>query len=267
MIDTDQLKRQVNIIDIISQSITLKKTGKDYQACCPFHQEKTPSFTVSEEKQFYHCFGCGAHGDVLRWLQEYGRMEFFDAIKALGGDIENMPIEKIARNESTSKYASIKKPPDHCEDADMVNSTLACCDYKLGVYVSRSGMSYLPLTDIHGEIKNLVYFEQYDYATDEPKFIAGGPSYDCFYQIKVNDKPEYVAVTSLTVGNAIAAKYKLNVAVCFTGAVMKYVCMWNNGGIKFKPAISDGDDDYLCYEMPWLYWDGENLSKRGIFDA
>ena len=105
--EIEKLKRQVNLVDIVSSYVRLKKNGKNYTACCPFHNEKTPSFTVSEDKQFYHCFGCGAHGDVLDWLQDYAQMGFKDAIKSLGGEIEMTPPEKIARNEKMMPRAKV----------------------------------------------------------------------------------------------------------------------------------------------------------------
>lgn len=79
----DELLDRVDIVDLINGRIQLKKTGRDYQACCPFHDEKTPSFTVSREKQFYHCFGCGAHGTAVGFLMEYDNMGFVDAIEEL----------------------------------------------------------------------------------------------------------------------------------------------------------------------------------------
>ena len=79
----DELLDRVDIVDLINGRIQLKKTGRDYQACCPFHDEKTPSFTVSREKQFYHCFGCGAHGTSIGFLMEYENMGFVDAIEEL----------------------------------------------------------------------------------------------------------------------------------------------------------------------------------------
>ncbi|MEJ2528956.1 MAG: DNA primase [Gammaproteobacteria bacterium] len=79
----DELLDRVDIVDLINSRIHLKKTGRDYQACCPFHDEKTPSFTVSREKQFYHCFGCGAHGTSIGFLMEYDNMGFVDAIEEL----------------------------------------------------------------------------------------------------------------------------------------------------------------------------------------
>lgn len=79
----DDLLTKSNIIDVINSRIKLKKAGRDYQACCPFHHEKTPSFTVSEKKQFYHCFGCGAHGNAISFLMDYDKLEFVEAIEEL----------------------------------------------------------------------------------------------------------------------------------------------------------------------------------------
>ncbi len=79
----DQLIDRLDIVDIISQRITLKKAGRDYQALCPFHTENTPSFTVSQDKQFYHCFGCGKHGTAIGFLMEFEGMDFVDSIETL----------------------------------------------------------------------------------------------------------------------------------------------------------------------------------------
>ncbi|MCF6317871.1 MAG: DNA primase [Proteobacteria bacterium] len=79
----DQLLDRVDIVDIISPRVTLKKAGKDYQALCPFHTENTPSFTVSPNKQFYHCFGCGKHGTAIGFMMEFEGMEFVDSIETL----------------------------------------------------------------------------------------------------------------------------------------------------------------------------------------
>lgn len=79
----NQLLSRINIVDLIQGRIKLKKAGKDYQACCPFHQEKTPSFTVSDAKQFYHCFGCGEHGTALTFLMKYDGLTFIEALELL----------------------------------------------------------------------------------------------------------------------------------------------------------------------------------------
>ncbi|WP_348767410.1 DNA primase [uncultured Salinisphaera sp.] len=79
----DQLLERTDIVSLIDARVPLKKSGAEYAACCPFHDEKTPSFTVSPTKQFYHCFGCGAHGSAISFLMEYDRLEFRDAVDVL----------------------------------------------------------------------------------------------------------------------------------------------------------------------------------------
>ncbi len=79
----DDLLARTDIIDIINTFVPLRKAGKNYQALCPFHDEKSPSFSVSQDKQFYHCFGCGASGTAISFLMEYNRMEFIEAVEEL----------------------------------------------------------------------------------------------------------------------------------------------------------------------------------------
>ena len=79
----DELLAHADIVDIIGRRIPLKKAGREFQACCPFHTEKTPSFTVSQQKQFYHCFGCGKGGDIFAWVQETQSLDFREAIELL----------------------------------------------------------------------------------------------------------------------------------------------------------------------------------------
>ncbi|MGI9330745.1 MAG: DNA primase, partial [Gammaproteobacteria bacterium] len=79
----DELVARADIAEVVGMRVQLKKAGREYKACCPFHSEKTPSFTVSPDKGFYHCFGCGAHGTALGFLMEFDRLEFVDAIEEL----------------------------------------------------------------------------------------------------------------------------------------------------------------------------------------
>ena len=80
---TEELKAQLNIVDIIGREVTLKRSGSNYMGLCPFHSEKTPSFSVNEGKQFYHCFGCGKSGDVIGFVQEYYKLPFMEAVEKL----------------------------------------------------------------------------------------------------------------------------------------------------------------------------------------
>ena len=78
---------RVDIVDVVDQQVHLKKSGANFVACCPFHNEKTPSFSVSQTKQFYHCFGCGAHGTALGFLMEYNGLPFVDAVRQLADGV------------------------------------------------------------------------------------------------------------------------------------------------------------------------------------
>src|SRR6266851_10516553 len=80
------LLSRVDIVAVVDAYVPLKKAGTNFVACCPFHSEKTPSFTVSPTKQFYHCFGCGAHGTAISFLMEYQGLGFVDAVKELARD-------------------------------------------------------------------------------------------------------------------------------------------------------------------------------------
>ena len=83
----DELLARVDIVDVVQQRVPLKRAGREWTACCPFHDERTPSFYVSPAKQFYHCFGCGAHGSAVRFLMEYEHLEFPDAVEELAQSV------------------------------------------------------------------------------------------------------------------------------------------------------------------------------------
>ena len=79
----DELLARADIVELIDARVPLTKAGRDFKACCPFHNEKTPSFTVSQTKQFYHCFGCGANGSAIGFLMEFEHLSFREAIEEL----------------------------------------------------------------------------------------------------------------------------------------------------------------------------------------
>ena len=107
----EQLLAQTDIVQVIGQRVPLKKAGRNYVARCPFHDEKTPSFNVSPQKQFYHCFGCGASGDAIRFLQEYDGLSFVDAVEQLAQQAglrvpyrQLSPQEQAQRQQQESLY-------------------------------------------------------------------------------------------------------------------------------------------------------------------
>ncbi len=81
----DELRSRISLVDLVGRKVALKRAGREWKGLCPFHKEKTPSFHVVEDKGFYHCFGCGAHGDAIRWLEETENLSFAEAVRELAG--------------------------------------------------------------------------------------------------------------------------------------------------------------------------------------
>ena len=115
----DDLLARADIVEVVDSRVKLRKTGKNYSACCPFHDEKTPSFTVSPDKQFYYCFGCGANGNAVGFLMEYDRLPFPEAVEKLAASQGlEVPREQLApgqekrQRESQSLYQLTEKAAD-----------------------------------------------------------------------------------------------------------------------------------------------------------
>ena len=107
------LLNRVDIIDVVGQHVKLKKAGANYQGLCPFHQEKSPSFSVSPNKQFYHCFGCGAHGSAISFLMEYSGLGYVDAIEDLARSAgltvprEERTVQDVARQQQAMAVSEV----------------------------------------------------------------------------------------------------------------------------------------------------------------
>ena len=136
----DQVLNQTDIVDLISSYIDLKQKGKEFSACCPFHGEKTPSFTVSPEKQFYHCFGCGAHGTAISFLMEHEGLQFVEAIELLAN---RLGIEVVYEQGTAQKNTSVK-----LFDALTEANTF----YRQNLRTHKSAIDYLKSRGISGEI-------------------------------------------------------------------------------------------------------------------
>lgn len=116
-VDTAALLAGVDIVQVIDRYVPLKKSGAEYEACCPFHTEATPSFKVSPAKQIYHCFGCGANGDAIKFMQEHQGMSFREAVQALGGNLPtsapgySAPVPAPAAEKKRSPWTPIQPAP------------------------------------------------------------------------------------------------------------------------------------------------------------
>lgn len=138
-----ELLNRVDVVDVIDASVPLKKAGANYSACCPFHNEKTPSFTVSPTKQFYHCFGCGAHGTALGFLMEYQGLGFVEAVHELAKRVgmtvpqETRVVDKAAEMAAVGMHEALQ---------------LALGYYRAELKKSERAISYLKGRGLSGEI-------------------------------------------------------------------------------------------------------------------
>ena len=137
------LLNRLDIVDVVERYVPLKKAGANFVACCPFHNEKSPSFTVSQSKQFYHCFGCGAHGTAIGFVMEHAGLGYVDAIEELARGIGlEVPNERPVAGESYQKIA-----PDLYE----VTQT-ATRYYREQLKLSQRAIDYLKQRGLSGEI-------------------------------------------------------------------------------------------------------------------
>src|SRR5262245_46743934 len=101
----DEIRNRLTLSEVIGKRMRLVRAGREQKGCCPFHKEKTPSFTVNDDKQFYHCFGCGAHGDVIGFVMQHDNLSFIDAIEMLaaqaGLQVPRPDPEEIKRAEQS----------------------------------------------------------------------------------------------------------------------------------------------------------------------
>ena len=130
-----ELLSRLDIVEVISRHVPLKKTGKNYIACCPFHREKTPSFTVTPSKQIYKCFGCGAFGDAIRFTMNYEGLNYPEAIKALAGRLGMVVPED---EEGKKRSAKAKTLYDHMKEAaDFYRTNLSKSDVAINYLKGR----------------------------------------------------------------------------------------------------------------------------------
>jgi DNA primase len=145
----DELIERVDIVEVIDSRVSLKKAGRNYSARCPFHNENTPSFTVSQDKQFYHCFGCGAHGTVISFLMQYESLGFIEAVEALAQQA-GLTMPAVAhQNKPASQgvYEVLAKAVDYFSDRLRTAPDAQAYLKKRGLAeatVARFGLGYAP---------------------------------------------------------------------------------------------------------------------------
>lgn len=145
----DDLLAKTDIVELVDSRVRLKKAGKNYQACCPFHNEKTPSFTVSQEKQFYHCFGCGAHGNAISFLIEYDRLEFPEAVEELA----RFHGLDVPREQSTAPSQSPQQKQQLADDYELMERAAGFYQKQIRQHADKErAISYLKGRGLSGEV-------------------------------------------------------------------------------------------------------------------
>ena len=174
-----ELLNRVDIVDVVDKAVPLKKAGANFMACCPFHNEKSPSFTVSPTKQFYHCFGCGAHGTAVSFLMEYQGLSFVDAVHDLAKTVGMVvPQEKRELNGDGTPKPTIKVAPSLYEILQN-----AAIYYKSELKNSERAINYLKSRGLSGQVaakfkigyapngwQNLAHLDDYK---NEPLKVVG----------------------------------------------------------------------------------------------
>ncbi|WP_407275639.1 DNA primase [Halothiobacillus sp. DCM-1] len=147
----EEVLARVDLVALIDRRVPLKKKGREYAACCPFHQEKTPSFYVNPDKQFYHCFGCGAHGNALKFLMDYEHQDFRGAMETLANEVgmtlPNDPQADAEHDALAGLYAAMEAAQTHFQQA--LRHAPATIDYLkargvTGETAARFGLGFAP---------------------------------------------------------------------------------------------------------------------------
>ncbi len=148
----DDLLARTDIVDLVDPRVKLKKQGKNYGACCPFHNEKSPSFIVSPDRQTYHCFGCGVHGNAIDFMMEYERLEFVEAIEELA-NIQGLEVPREQRSRGNFNNTAPRASSEQKRNLyDLLGSISQYYRSQLKVSTNKAAIDYLKNRGLSGEI-------------------------------------------------------------------------------------------------------------------
>ncbi len=237
---------RVDIVEVIGRHVTLKKAGANYQACCPFHQEKSPSFTVSPTKQFYHCFGSGAHGTAIGFMMEYAGLGYVDAIQSLAGQL-GIPVPQSGPDERQSA-----RPAANLVDVMSRVSQY----YRQQLKSSERAIAYLKGRGLTGEMAARFGL---GYAPDGWQNLA---------QVFENYEDEVLTQLGLVISNDAGRRYDR-----FRDRIMFPITSQKGDVIGFGGRVLDvGEPKYLNSPETPLFQKGHELyglfqARRAIRDA
>ncbi|MBY6028335.1 DNA primase [Halomonas denitrificans] len=146
----DDLLARVDVVEVVGERVKLKKAGRNHSGLCPFHQEKSPSFTVSADKQFYHCFGCGAHGNALRFLMEYDKLRFPEAVEQLASRL-GMEVPREGADDPRAQAREKKRK----EGVNLLEMSASYFRERLKMPEGQVAREYLEQRGVSDEIREL----------------------------------------------------------------------------------------------------------------
>lgn len=166
----DEVLARANIVDVIAGYVAIKKTGKDWSACCPFHDEKSPSFTVSEKKQFYFCFGCQSQGNAVGFVMQYEGLQFPDAILKLGRSIGIPDPDQQESREEIKTWQTFKRLKKALLDARVMIEICESCIRNGGVLCDSDSLAYSDAQKVkRSSERELVKYRDMQEAQDRAK--------------------------------------------------------------------------------------------------
>ena len=239
----DDLISRTDIIEVIHSRVPLKRKGKEYSACCPFHNEKTPSFTVSDTKQFYHCFGCGAHGNAIGFLMEFEHMEYVDAIEALAAD-QHLDVPREGGANFNKSKQQDKQP--------LYNALQQASElYQKQLSASTRAIDYLKQRGLSGEIAKKY---KIGYAPDSWNFLQDSLN-------KQSYSDEQLLQTGLLIQNDNQKKYDR-----FRDRIMFPITDQRGRNIGFGGRVLDkGEPKYLNSPENIVFHKGSEL--YGLYEV
>jgi len=144
----DDLLARVDVVEVVGERVKLKKAGRNHSGLCPFHQEKSPSFTVSADKQFYHCFGCGAHGNALRFLMEYDKLRFPEAVEQLASRL-GLEVPREGADDPRAQAREKKRK----EGVNLLEMSASFFRERLKMPEGQAAREYLERRGLSGEVQ------------------------------------------------------------------------------------------------------------------
>ena len=192
----EQIKNQLDIVDVISRYVVLKKTGRNFQGLCPFHNEKTPSFVVTPDKQIFKCFGCGEGGDVLTFLMKINNQTFAEVIEEQAANL-GIELPKFGNKNNLLYKAEKDRLYDAMEQAQKYFSKNLESNQKALEYLEKRGIPVpMKKDDTYSRDKNLWHLSHEGLELEDP---ANEPNYDKLLHLSVTpekapDTPEYVVI-------------------------------------------------------------------------